>query len=62
MVNRVRDGTITLDFHDGQNLVVVRRIDHLIYHDIWSNPILNDLTVGEHDLSSFVLSEDRRLE
>ena len=55
-MKRVRDGTITLDFfYDGQNLVVVRRTDHLIFQDFWANPILNDVTVGEHDLSNFVL-------
>ena len=61
-MRRVRDGTITLDDHAGQNLEVVRqsgtglfmiRSDHLFFSDFYTNPPLNGLIL-EHDPSSFL--------
>ena len=58
MTKLVRDGSITLDDYDAQSLEVVRqvgtglfmiRIDHMIYDDYASNPLLNDLVTRFDD-------------
>ena len=60
MVKRVRDGTISLDGYGRQKLEVVRqagiglfmiRIDHLIFQDFLTNPLLSDMTQVEFNLS-----------
>ena len=58
MTKLVRDGSITLDEYDAQSLEVARQvrtglfmigIDHLIYDDYPSNPLLNDLVIDFDD-------------